>query len=384
MAAKSQAKSELDDLIDDEPGTVDDARLGGAAGTWSDMDAGIGTIFTAPLKRKKIDRQIKKNDALVRQITQAMFNLSDEAYDRDSERWDALGTQLFGEDGEKLADFYANLQEGDDASLQGFLQSVAGVQSVEDLFDNPEFYAYLGQTGTEYLDAAGVDESKAAQQAALSKLWEYTTPQVTAAERLISDQASREQEANLQAQRESMQRQQLARGQYGSGAELASALGAIDEQSKRRSSEEMRAQAQAAERAYNALGQYSTQASNMRGQDLDTAKLRADVDQFRSQLNAQKSGAQAQARQQDNANTQNIAQNTFQNQQTVSGNKREDLQNENKTWQDYTSTSSAADTARTAALQEAADKKRADVEQETARLEDARPKGLLGLGVLGL
>jgi hypothetical protein len=142
--------------------------------------------------------------------------------------------------------------------------------------------------------AAHDPESRLASQLALSKLGALTSPQETAQEKLIRELARRQMENELRANRDATAASLKARGVYGGGAELTSALAAQQEAASRRSLADMQANAQASQRALQALGQYNQSAQSMSAADDALSK-------FNSALLAQNKQARAQARQADNS-----------------------------------------------------------------------------------
>jgi hypothetical protein len=112
------------------------------------------------------------------------------------------------------------------------------------------------------------DQTKGQQQFAMDKLKGLTDVKETAEEKLMREVARRNQENQMVSQRKATLGNLAARGQLGSGAELASMLGAQAQTSGNRVMDEMAANANAQKRAIDALGRYSDMGVQLGNQDI--------------------------------------------------------------------------------------------------------------------
>jgi hypothetical protein len=131
------------------------------------------------------------------------------------------------------------------------------------------------------------DATKASQQDALSKLNALTGIKETAEERLMREVARRNQENQMGAQRKATMANLAARGQLGSGAELANMLGAQASTSSNRVLEEMSANANAQKRAIDALGKYGDMGLQLGNQDITEGAQANQTNQFNNNLTEQ-------------------------------------------------------------------------------------------------
>lgn len=196
----------------------------------------------------------------------------------------AQNQQLWSDYGAGLSDYeqqLADVLSSQRGAYSTLADSLRGYKNVEDIFkDAPQLAAH---------DA----DSRQRELANLSKIGALTDIKETAEERFMREVARREMENQLQAQRGATAQNLKARGVYGGGAELASALGAQQEAAQRRSLEDLGAQANAQRRALSALGQYQQGAASMSAADDALSK-------FNSSLLQQNKALQGNARATDN------------------------------------------------------------------------------------
>jgi hypothetical protein len=149
-----------------------------------------------------------------------------------------------------------NDQEASEAHDR-FVEAVNG-------YVDPAFEAALPDLVSQAATAQADPEAIAAQKDALGKATALTGIQETAEEKFMREQARRTQERDLRSQRGADKNSLLARGAYGSGAEIAMAGQAQQEASERRALEEMGANANAQQRALAAIGRMGTISGQMR------------------------------------------------------------------------------------------------------------------------
>lgn len=133
-------------------------------------------------------------------------------------------------------------------------------------YQTPEIPPALGDLVSDAAKAEADPESIAAQKRALGKAEGLTSIQETAEEKFMREQARRMQERDLRGRREADRSSLLARGAYGSGAEIAMNANAQQEAAGRRSLEELGANANAQQRALAAIGQMGNISGQMRDQ----------------------------------------------------------------------------------------------------------------------
>ena len=116
-----------------------------------------------------------------------------------------------------------------------------------------------------------------ANMSALQRMLAQSKSGLTAEDRAALNQARSEVQKDTQSKLAQIQQQMQARGQAGSGAELAMQLQAAQAGSDQAAAGSDTLMAQAQQRALQALGKSSDMASQMRGQDFDvnSAKARA-------------------------------------------------------------------------------------------------------------
>lgn len=185
----------------------------------------------------------------------------------------------------------AQIEENRKNTLPGQLDAARGKH--QDAVDKltADLDAIAPITAGDFQNEWNVDENKEyvspeardAQRTAMDKTLAWTDTQETAAEKLMREVARRAQERDLRAQRESMNNDLRTRGAYGSGAELAGALGAQQEMAQRRSLEEMTANANAQERSLKATELYGNQGFNLGQQDIQTGMAQDMNSRFNSE-----------------------------------------------------------------------------------------------------
>jgi len=147
------------------------------------------------------------------------------------------------------------------------------VEAVNGYVD-PAFEAALPDLVSQAATAQADPEAIAAQKDALGKATALTGIQETAEEKFMREQARRKQERDLRSQRGADKNSLLARGAYGSGAEIAMAGQAQQEASERRALEEMGANANAQQRALVAIGRMGTISGQMRDSSFNEESTR--------------------------------------------------------------------------------------------------------------
>lgn len=120
--------------------------------------------------------------------------------------------------------------------------------------------------------------------------------------------------SDVEGKRQQIIQNMQARGQAGSGAELAAALEATQSGGNRLANEQLQAAGQASQRALSALGSYGDLSSRLRGQDFDIERAKAQAADELTKFNLQNSIN----RQMRNVSAQNQAQLfNLQNQQQI-------------------------------------------------------------------
>lgn len=178
------------------------------------------------------------------------------------------------------------------------------VRALEGIKD-PDAVGYVGDITSEAIVS---DAAKAAQKFAMDKLQANTDVKETAEEKLMRELARRKMEGQMKGDRDAMAQSLKSRGVYGSGAELASQLGAQSETANRRAFEELAAQANAQQRAMNALKNYSDAGFALGAQDLGQGRMHDIVNQTNQQLKQQ--GEQFKAKQQIEMNRDKVSRDT--------------------------------------------------------------------------
>lgn len=146
---------------------------------------------------------------------------------------------------------------------------------------------YAGDAKSAAGSAVADPRSIAAQNYALNKLLGRTDPTISGPERLMMEQSRRDEEQGLKANRDAVLENLQRRGVAGSGAEVASMLGAQQTQSGNRQMQDLGAQANAVLRSQQALQNYGTVATNMRAGSAQEAQARAHMLDVTEQFNKQ-------------------------------------------------------------------------------------------------
>ena len=118
-------------------------------------------------------------------------------------------------------------------------------------------------------------ETLAKQQQGMDKLWAMTDPSISAPERMMMEQARRDQEQTNRASRGQVMGDLQSRGFGGAGAQMTDMLGAQEQEGQERTLADLGAQANAANRATSALGMYVDASGQIRSQEFDEAFSRA-------------------------------------------------------------------------------------------------------------
>lgn len=119
------------------------------------------------------------------------------------------------------------------------------------------------------------DATLANQKQGMDKLWGLTDPSITPQERLISEEARRNQEQQNRASRGAVMADLSSRGFSGSGAQMTDMLGAQEQTGQERTLADLGAQANASARSTSALGMYVDASGKIRSQEFDEAFSRA-------------------------------------------------------------------------------------------------------------
>lgn len=187
------------------------------------------------------------------QAEAAKLKDADAVRKENSAKWDALAnlplTQLKSRFG--LSD-----QEASEAHDK-FVEAVNG-------YVDPAYEAALPDLVSAAAEAQADPEAVAAQHRALAKTEALTDLQESPEEKFMREQSRRTQERDLRSQRDADKNSLLARGAYGSGAEIAMSGQAQQEAAERRSLEELGANANAQKRALAAIGQMGELSGQMR------------------------------------------------------------------------------------------------------------------------
>lgn len=113
------------------------------------------------------------------------------------------------------------------------------------------------------------------QKQGLDKLWGLTDPNITAQERLIMEEARRNQEQSNRASRGAVMSDLQSRGFGGAGAQMTDMQGAQEQTGQERTLADLGAEANAVARSQNALGMYVDATGQLRSQEFDEAFARA-------------------------------------------------------------------------------------------------------------
>ena len=166
-----------------------------------------------------------------------------------------------------LGNAYDRANTADDAALNDFKALLGGIK-------DPAIADYVGDMESQAQFAGADPADIAAQTQARDRFRGLSDLQETPEEKLMREISRRNQEQDLKSQRGAMKNSLLARGAYGSGAEIGMSLGAQQEAASRRQMEELGANANAQQRAMAALGQFGALSSSMRGASAGESQFR--------------------------------------------------------------------------------------------------------------
>lgn len=297
------------------------------AETWSNLDPLGDEIFGwgAASKNRAIRARQAKIRALQGQISADQLRRLEQAATANTEDWNKLTTQILGPDGQRLNDFYSDLQGRDAAAFGEYKNALGDYSSLTDLFNDPNFYGDVGDVTNKAIPSQATVQD---QRELLAQMRAQTSPQETAQERLMRYVAQNEAEANMRGARESIANNLKARGAYGSGAEVVQNMMAQADAANRRYQANLAANAQAQERATKMLGSSADLASKMRGQETQEGALANQVNMFNNQVNQnlmnQRSGAQLQATDKQNTDLARRASSIYQGATQLTGRERAD------------------------------------------------------------
>lgn len=158
-------------------------------------------------------------------------------------------------------------------------------------------------------------ELREAQMVALEQLKQVSRGGLRPEDRAAFNQLRAEAERSAEGKRQQIMQNMMARGVGGSGAELAAQLQASQAGANALASKGDELSAIASQRALQALGQVGTMAGQVRGQDFDVNRTRAEAEDMINKLNTENArqvqsrnvGSQNQAQQLNLANKQQIA-----------------------------------------------------------------------------
>lgn len=328
---------------------------------------------------REIDQRLQKINQARAQLGQKRFATIQEAVDANATSWDQLKSEVLGADGNKLNEFYDNAQASDATALGGLKDSLGDYQGLSGLFDDQNF---LGDVGDVSNAATPSQETVGAQKGALQQFKDLSSPKESAEESLMRLTAQRQQEGQERGDREAMAQNLKARGVYGSGAEVLSALMSQGSNANTRSMANAQANANASKRAMSALGSYADLSSNMRNAETQQGSLANQVAMFNNQVNQNtqntRNSAQLQARNTDNSSTANRAQAEFNATRGVTDATRADLNTKNTTLGNLTQGETNNRTAGTAQLTGAYDAEEKRLGEVGAGLASQKKSALFG------
>lgn len=179
-----------------------------------------------------------------------------------------------------LTDVYDWANQSDKAALQDFSNKLAAYKDVQ----GPDYTADIESQGAKaYADPNDV----ARQTQALDMLKARTGVEETGEERLLRFNARQKQEQQQKSDLAALRNELRSRGMYGSGAELAGALGSAQNTGMQRTASELGAQANAMQRAMAALQAYNTGSATARGQSAQEAQFRGNAADVVAKANKQ-------------------------------------------------------------------------------------------------
>lgn len=352
------------------------------AETWRKLDPLGSSIFGwgNGAWNDAINQRTGQIGATRNDIAKSRLGAIEEATGANQSDWDALRKQIFGDNGQKLSDFYGGLEEGDQSNAADLIKALGGYENAADFFNNPNF---MGDVGDVTNSAHPSNQTVADQRDAIAQLRGLTNTQETAAEKLIRLTAEREMEQKMRGDREALNQSLKSRGVYGSGAELVGNLMSQQGLSANREMSNAQANAQAQQRAMQALGTYGQMSSAMRGQEANEGSLANQVAEFNNATNQnlanQRAAAQVGATQRGQQDIANRATAGYAANSDVNKNARADTQSQIDTGLKTTAGATGTRTADTNLLSsgyDSADKTLADAQ---ARLASQKRSSLLGV-----
>lgn len=188
----------------------------------------------------------------------------------------------------------------------------------------PEMEQAIEQQSSKVADIQENVEGRDAQSKALELLSKQSQTGLTPQDRAAFNKTLQNVQTATQGNREAIMQQMQARGQAGSGSELAAQLAAAQGGSNQMSDQGLQIAGTASERALQALSQYGQQGGQLRSQDFNTQLTKSQAADEMNRFNTQN----AQQTQMRNVNRTNEAQAAnLANQQAVS-NANTDLYNQ--------------------------------------------------------
>lgn len=149
------------------------------------------------------------------------------------------------------------------------LSSQATLDELNQLYDAQSplgFYDQMGDLESQAAKAKADPRARSAQFSALDKLKGWTSPQVTAVERFLQEQARSAEERDQRSHRDAALRDMAARGVRSGGAEMTALLGGQAQTSQNRLLSDLGTQAGAVNRALQATGAYGDLATTLSDQ----------------------------------------------------------------------------------------------------------------------
>jgi hypothetical protein len=302
-----------------------------AAETLGDIDLGGNYLFGYgdDSRNDAIAERQAKIKGLQGKITAEQARRLEAAIASNSADWAKLTTDILGEDGQKLHDFYQDVEGSDQRNLDTLKGEFGKYNNLEDLFKDPNFYGDVGDVTNQ---ARPTNATVGEQRAALAKMKTLSDPTESAQERFQRYMAQRDAEAGMKSARDTIAQDLKARGVYGSGAEVVQNMMAQADAGNRQYMANLAADAQAQGRATQMLGLGADLASKMRGQETDEGKFATQTDMFNNQIGQQTANARSAAlqsgREGDNRERNKMATTTYTGATGLNQNRRSDNANE--------------------------------------------------------
>jgi hypothetical protein len=255
-----------------------------AADTWDKFDLGGNLLwdFGGQVKNKEIDKKVAKLAAMRQELGQDRFDAIMKTVEANGGDWNDLENYIYGDNGNKLEDFFSGVEKSDQGNLQDLLGNLGGYKNSADFFKDPNF---MGDAGDVRGYQGPSSATMGAQKDALQQFKNLSTPTETAQEKLVRMMAQRQMENNLAGDRDALARSLKSRGVYGSGAEITGNMMAQGQEADRAALANMQANAQAQNRAMQALGSYSSLAGGIRNQEMQEGSLAQEAAKFNNTAN---------------------------------------------------------------------------------------------------